>query len=167
MGDVLGGSALESPGMMMMSRSDPNQLFIRLACCGAPGNSRTFWHRYTLIVTLPLYGWWWWRWWWPGALCNIIRFILKICLFYYAFWMLRLLTIMWQWQNEFQLALLLNPVTRSKYWSIFIATSEWLINCLCCLLLHYFRHPPEQSWSIQVEDRATLMPDLVYKCCWC
>ena len=31
MGDVLGGSALESPGMMMMSRSDPNQLFIRLA----------------------------------------------------------------------------------------------------------------------------------------
>ena len=41
------------------------------------------------------------------ALCNIIRFISKICLFYSAFWMLRLVTvIMWQWQIEFQLELL-------------------------------------------------------------
>ena len=115
MGDVLGGSALESPGWWWVA-------LIQTNCWSASAHRQVretprtvtgLWHRYTLIVTPLLhsviaalvmevmemvvaY-----------ALCNIIRFISQICLFYYAFWMLRLVTMMWQWQNEFQLALLL------------------------------------------------------------
>ena len=61
------------------------------------------------------------------ALCNIIIFIWKICLFYYAFWMFRLVTMMWQW-----LTVDLTPLTRSTD----INTNKILINIYCCKGAH-------------------------------
>ena len=124
--------ALESPGWWRVE-------LIQTNCWSASAHSvvretpRTLlclWHPYTRIVTLAHRN----RCSGDGgdggggyALCNIIIFIWKICLFYYAFWMFRLVTMMWQW-----LTVDLTPLTRSTD----INTNKLLINIYCCKGAH-------------------------------